>query len=86
MSKSLGNVVDPLDVMTGKDLDSMAKQLEDAGFSPTELEKAREGQRLSFPEVCDVVDRALLNKSPSLCRGRGVGTKGNERNINRLMN
>lgn len=51
MSKSLGNVVDPLDVMTGKDLDSMAKQLEDAGLNPAELEKAKKGQRLSFPEV-----------------------------------
>ena len=51
MSKSLGNVVDPLDVMTGKDLDALAKQLEDAGLSPAELEIARDGQRKSFPEV-----------------------------------
>jgi len=50
MSKSLGNVVDPLDVMTGKDLDALAKQLEDAGLSPAELEIARDGQRKSFPE------------------------------------
>lgn len=52
MSKSLGNVVDPLDVMTGRDLESLAKQLDDSGFDPIELEKAKEGQRLSFPEVC----------------------------------
>jgi len=50
MSKSLGNVVDPIDVMTGRDLNSMAQQLDDAGFSPEELQKAKEGQRLSFPE------------------------------------
>lgn len=50
MSKSLGNVVDPLDVMTGKDLEALAKQLEDSGLSPTELEIAKDGQQKSFPE------------------------------------
>ena len=51
MSKSLGNVVDPIDVMTGKDLEALAKQLEDSGLSQAELEIARDGQRKSFPEV-----------------------------------
>ena len=51
MSKSLGNVVDPLDVMTGKDLAAMAKQLEGSGLNSAELDKAREGQRISFPQV-----------------------------------
>jgi len=50
MSKSLGNVVDPLDVMTGKDLAAMAKQLEGSGLNPTELDRAREGQKKSFPQ------------------------------------
>merc|ERR1719495_1393713 len=50
MSKSLGNVVDPIDVMTGRDLNSMAQQLDDSGLSLAELEIARDGQRKSFPE------------------------------------
>ena len=51
MSKSLGNVVDPLDVITGKDLEALGQQLEDSGLSPAEIEIAREGQQKSFPEV-----------------------------------
>ena len=51
MSKSLGNVVDPLDVMTGKDLAAMGKQLEGSGLNPAELDRAREGQKKSFPQV-----------------------------------
>jgi len=50
MSKSLGNVVDPLDVITGKDLEALGQQLLDSGLSPSEIETAREGQQKSFPE------------------------------------
>jgi len=50
MSKSLGNVVDPVDVMTGRDADSLEKTLGEAGLSQEDLRKAREGQRKMFPK------------------------------------
>ena len=49
MSKSLGNVIDPLDVITGITLEELHKKLEESNLDPTELEKAKEGQVKDFP-------------------------------------
>ncbi|XP_078325870.1 valine--tRNA ligase-like isoform X2 [Crassostrea virginica] len=51
MSKSLGNVIDPLDVISGITLKDLHKKLEkDSNLSPHEVETAREGQRRDFPQ------------------------------------
>ncbi|CAN8178778.1 unnamed protein product, partial [Coccothraustes coccothraustes] len=50
MSKSLGNVIDPLDVITGVTLQELHQQLESSNLDPAELERAREGQKRDFPE------------------------------------
>ncbi|XP_042636050.1 valine--tRNA ligase-like, partial [Catharus ustulatus] len=50
MSKSLGNVIDPLDVIKGVSLQELHQQLESSNLDPAELERAREGQKRDFPE------------------------------------
>lgn len=39
MSKSLGNVIDPLDVIQGVTLEALHKQLEEGNLDPKEIEK-----------------------------------------------
>ncbi|CAH2352806.1 valine--tRNA ligase, mitochondrial [[Candida] railenensis] len=49
MSKSLGNVIDPLDVISGIPLQSLHDKLLVGNLDPRELKKAQEGQKLSYP-------------------------------------
>ncbi|CUM67047.1 uncharacterized protein PRCAT00004736001 [Priceomyces carsonii] len=49
MSKSLGNVIDPLDVITGIPLQGLHDKLKTGNLDPKELVKATEGQKLSYP-------------------------------------
>ncbi|KAG8448699.1 hypothetical protein GDO86_015683 [Hymenochirus boettgeri] len=49
MSKSLGNVVDPLDVMKGISLEDMKKKLKNGNLDPRELKVAEAGLVKSFP-------------------------------------
>ncbi|OLL23744.1 Valine--tRNA ligase [Neolecta irregularis DAH-3] len=49
MSKSLGNVIDPLDVSRGISLEELHKKLMGGNLDPRELEKAKKGQKLSYP-------------------------------------
>lgn len=49
MSKSLGNVVDPWDVIHGISLENLHKQLYNGNLDPREIEKAKKGQALSYP-------------------------------------
>lgn len=49
MSKSLGNVIDPLDVIEGISLKGLHQQLLNSNLDPAELERAREGQKRDFP-------------------------------------
>lgn len=49
MSKSLGNVIDPTDVITGISLEDLHKQLTKGNLDPREIAKATEGQKLSYP-------------------------------------
>ena len=44
MSKSLGNVIDPLDVIEGISLELLHKRLEDGNLDPREVVKAKTGQ------------------------------------------
>ncbi|CDK25699.1 unnamed protein product [Kuraishia capsulata CBS 1993] len=49
MSKSLGNVIDPTDVINGIALEDLHKQLLVGNLDPKELVKATEGQKQSYP-------------------------------------
>uniref|UniRef100_A0A6Q2ZNU4 valine--tRNA ligase n=1 Tax=Esox lucius TaxID=8010 RepID=A0A6Q2ZNU4_ESOLU len=49
MSKSLGNVIDPLDVITGISLEGLYAQLNDSNLDPVEVEKAKQGQKSDYP-------------------------------------
>ncbi|XP_069775606.1 valine--tRNA ligase isoform X2 [Narcine bancroftii] len=49
MSKSLGNVIDPLDVILGVSLEGLHAQLLESNLEPTEIERAKEGQRADYP-------------------------------------
>ena len=50
MSKSLGNVIDPLDVIQGISLNELQVRLEQGNLDPKEVKKAQEGQKKDFPE------------------------------------
>lgn len=49
MSKSLGNVVDPLDVISGISLPALHNKLKVGNLDPKEIEKASAGQKASYP-------------------------------------
>lgn len=50
MSKSLGNVIDPLEVISGVTLENLHKRLEEGNLDPNELQTAKEGQKKDFPK------------------------------------
>ncbi|KAJ8328409.1 hypothetical protein BDV3_005657 [Batrachochytrium dendrobatidis] len=49
MSKSLGNVIDPIDVIEGVTLQLLQERLEKGNLDPRELVRARDGQKKDFP-------------------------------------
>lgn len=50
MSKSLGNVIDPLEVINGCTLDHLLKKLESGNLPAKEVEKCKKDQRADFPD------------------------------------
>jgi len=50
MSKSLGNVIDPLHVIHGITLEELGKTLEGGNLDPKEVEKAKAGQKSDYPQ------------------------------------
>jgi valyl-tRNA synthetase len=50
MSKSLGNVIDPLDVISGIPLEELHAKLLLGNLHPSEVEKAKKYQKTAFPE------------------------------------
>jgi valyl-tRNA synthetase len=50
MSKSLGNVVDPLEVINGCELDVLFEKLKSGNLPEKEIIKAMEGQKQDFPD------------------------------------
>lgn len=50
MSKSLGNVIDPLDVIAGITLEDLHRKLEQGNLDPREVERAKKGQKEQFPD------------------------------------
>ena len=49
MSKSLGNIIDPVDVITGISLPDLLKRLDEYNLDPKEYEKAKKGQKEMYP-------------------------------------
>ncbi|EPY49394.1 cytoplasmic valine-tRNA ligase Vrs1/Vas1 [Schizosaccharomyces cryophilus OY26] len=50
MSKSLGNVVDPIDVIEGITLQALHDKLSVGNLDSREVEKAKKGQKMSYPK------------------------------------
>lgn len=50
MSKSLGNVIDPLDVIHGISLAALNEQLKSSNLDPKEFEMAKAGQKVDYPD------------------------------------
>mmetsp|Transcript_49822 Transcript_49822/g.153860 ORF Transcript_49822/g.153860 Transcript_49822/m.153860 type:complete len:1584 (+) Transcript_49822:1327-6078(+) len=50
MSKSLGNVIDPIEVIEGIALEDLQKKLYEGNLPDKEIEKAKKGQEADFPE------------------------------------
>ncbi|XP_059352638.1 valine--tRNA ligase-like isoform X2 [Daphnia carinata] len=50
MSKSLGNVIDPLDVIFGISLEGLMAQLDGSNLDPAEVGRAKEGQKQDYPQ------------------------------------
>lgn len=50
MSKSLGNVIDPLEVIYGCPLEGLLQKLKDGNLPEKEVEKAAKAQQADFPE------------------------------------
>jgi len=49
MSKSLGNVIDPMDVIHGIELEALHVKVREGNLNPLEVEKAIQGQKLDYP-------------------------------------
>lgn len=50
MSKSLGNVIDPIDVIEGIALDDLHQKLYEGNLDEKEIAKAKSGQKKDFPK------------------------------------
>ena len=50
MSKSLGNVIDPIDVIQGVELESLHGKLYEGNLDEKEILKAKAGQKKDFPK------------------------------------
>lgn len=72
MSKSLGNVVDPIDVIQGLDLESLHAKLESGNLDPKEISKAKAGQKRDFPKGIPQCGADALRFA--LCAYSGGGT------------
>lgn len=73
MSKSLGNVIDPIDVIESISLEDLNKKLEQGNLQKDEIEKAKKGQLEQFPEgikECgtDALRFTLLNYTSAGCK------------------
>ena len=50
MSKSLGNIIDPIDVIESITLEELQEKLKHGNLQPSELERATKLQKKQFPE------------------------------------
>ncbi|CAL8289790.1 unnamed protein product [Merluccius merluccius] len=82
MSKSLGNVIDPLDVITGISLQGLHDQLKDSNLDPLEVEKAKNGQKSDYPSGIPECGTDALRFA--LCAYTGQGRDINL-DVNRIL-
>lgn len=72
MSKSLGNVINPIDVIEGITLEELHKSLINSNLDPRELERATKGQKELFPNgIPKCGTDALRFKLCEYCTGSG---------------
>lgn len=50
MSKSKGNVIDPLEIMDGCDISVLLQKLDDSNLPPGEVKKAKGDKQKEFPD------------------------------------
>ena len=92
MSKSLGNVIDPLDVMEGIALDKLHEKLKFGNLDQKEMAKAMQFQKNSFPDGipecgADALRFSLINYTtggklwPSAFRHHGLTRTGGDINF-----
>ena len=77
MSKSLGNIIDPLDVINGVTLEGLYRSLDGGNLDPREVEKAKQGQKQDYPNGIPgnilVVSNPVSNiDKGSLGKGEGL--------------
>ncbi|XP_044258532.1 valine--tRNA ligase [Tribolium madens] len=73
MSKSLGNVIDPMDVIKGITLEELHQQLYGSNLDPSEIEKAKAGQKRDYPEgIPECGTDALRFALCAMCSGRDI--------------
>lgn len=73
MSKSLGNVIDPMDVITGISLENLHNQLLDGNLDRKEVEKAKQGQKQDYPDgIPECGTDALRFALCTMCSGRDL--------------
>lgn len=73
MSKSLGNVIDPMDVINGISLEDLHLQLLESNLDPKEIEKAKAGQKQDYPEgIPECGTDALRFALCAMCTGRDI--------------
>lgn len=53
MSKSLGNVIDPVDIMDGISLTALTDKLKTGNLAPKEIDRASKWQKSAFPDGID---------------------------------
>jgi valyl-tRNA synthetase len=72
MSKSLGNVIDPIDVIQGLTLLELHEKLYEGNLDDREIEKAKAGQKKDFPKGIPQCGTDALRFA--LCAYSGGGT------------
>lgn len=73
MSKSLGNVIDPMDVISGVTLEELHQQLLDSNLDPKEVDRAKAGQKQDYPDgIPECGTDALRFALCAMCQGRDI--------------
>lgn len=72
MSKSLGNVIDPIDVIQGLELENLHQKLYEGNLDEKEIQKAIAGQKKDFPKGIPQCGTDALRFA--LCAYSGGGT------------